>query len=359
MNETDSSTFVGIDIGGTFTRLAVVDTHGRVLADRRTETPTTGQDLIRWLDNAYRICRDETDSLPAPRGMGVGVPGVLEPGRSAVSRAINLPVIEGLPLRDMLIERTGLATWVDCDTVTAAWGEYCARQPTALNGFGGGGQHQDPTEAHGLRHVGRFAYLTIGTAVGAAVIIDSEILRHTDHSIGHLGQMICDTDDDAPRCRSATSCGWRGPRGSLEAVVAAPAIIHAAQAHGLLAVGSRQELNDLEIALQRGDAPAARFVEKIAKPLAVAFSNIAHSYAIDLLVVGGGVAQGLPSLIRRADALAERMLDEDSLIRAPSASAGFPTAFSPMRVELSALADYAGVVGAALLAAKQLQDRAP
>ena len=75
--------------------------------------------------------------------------------------------------------------------------------------------------------------------------------------------------------------------------------------------------------------------------------NIAHCYAIDLLVVGGGVAQGLPSLIRRADALAERMLEEDSLL-----------AFSPMRVEAGALADYAGVVGAALLAAKQLQDRA-
>ena len=327
MTESETSTLVGIDIGGTFTRIAVVDTRGRVLADRRTETPKDGEELIRWLDSAYHTCRDETDSLPAPNSIGVGVPGVLEPGRSAVISSINLPFIEGLPIRDMLIERTGARVWVDCDTVAAAWGEYCCRNSTTVNGLSAEDPQQSTT---------RFAYLTIGTGVGAAVIIDSEILRHTHHSIGHWGQTICDTTNLVLNPSGIL-------RGSLEAIVSAPAIINAASE-----VGLGRSLTDLEIELQEGDAAATGFVETLARTLAVAFVNLTHLYAIDLLVVGGGVALGLPSLIRRAGEISKKMTAGDSVVSC-----------APMGVELCALADYSGVVGAALLAAKQFENRAP
>lgn len=311
MNQTDLTTCVGIDIGGTYTRLAVVDSFGRVAADRRTETPATrdGEDLIRWLDHAYHTCCNEADSLPAPQAVGVGVPGVLEPGRSAVIRAVNLPFIEGLALRDLLVERTGLVTVLDCDTVTAAWGEFCARD------------HQ-PT---------RFAYLTLGTGIGAAVIIDRAIVRHTHHSAGHLGHIVCDTSEDAPKC----ACGSAG---CLEALISAPALTRAAAAAG---IGS--DLNDVELAMQEGDPQAERFIDRKARHLAVALVNLAHIYAVHCVVIGGGVAVGLPSLVHRADRL---LKTAESTLISPS-----------MRVEIGCLRDYAGVVGAALIAARHASTR--
>ncbi len=310
MPDPNLKTCVGVDIGGTYTRLAIVDSMGRVAADRRTETPSTrnGEDLIRWLDHAYHACRGETDSLPPPDAMGVGVPGVLEPGRSAVIRAVNLPFIEGLALRDLLVERTGLVTVLDCDTVTAAWGEYCARE----------------------RQSKRFAYLTIGTGVGAAVIIDGKVIRHTHHSAGHLGHLVCDTSDDAPPC----ACGSSG---CLESLVAAPALSRVAKSAGI-----GRDLHDVEVALQEGDAAAARFIERMARYLAVALVNLVHTYAVERIVIGGGVSVGLPSLPRRAG----------ELVRSATGTLIPPA----MEVELGCLQDYAGVVGAALLAAEHAPD---
>ena len=311
MGQGAAKTFVGIDIGATYTRLAIVDALGRVMADRHTETPqgNDGDDLIRWLDEAYAICRQETDSAPAPEAIGVGVPGVLEPGRSAVIKAINLPCLEGLPIRDRLVERTGLITVVDCDTVTAAWGEFCVRQ----------------------RQPGRFAYLTIGTGIGGAVIIDRQIIRHTHHCAGHWGHLICDTTDQARPC----PCGARG---CLEAQVAGPTLNEAA-----LAAGFGGGIGDVEPAYQEGDPAAVQLIETTARYLAVGLINLAHLYPVDILVVGGGVAIGLPSLVRRAAAVAGQA--ESVLVP------------ERMAVELTALRDYAGPVGAALLAAEHITQR--
>ncbi len=302
--------FVGIDIGGTHTRVAIVDALGRVLADRSTETPTggDGEDLVRWLENAYHTCRGETDNCPDPVAIGVGVPGVLEPGRSAVVRAVNLPFIEGLPLKDMLVERTGLTTFLDCDTVAAAWGEYCAREKSPQ----------------------RMAYLTIGTGVGAAVILDGEVLRHTHHTAGHLGHVICDTSTNAPECHC-------GARGCLESLIAGPAIAAAARAADL-----PDELDKIELAFHEGDPGATKLIDTLARHLAVALLDITHIYATDTIVIGGGVAHRLPSLVRAA---ARRVDDTPSVLK--------PV---PLCAEPSALSDYSGLVGAALLAAKHIRD---
>ncbi len=311
MGEPTGPTFVGIDIGGTNTRLAIVDGVGRVIVDRQTDTPSgnQGDDLVDWLDRAYHACRDDLSMSPAPEAIGVGVPGILEPGRSAVLNAVNLPYIEGLPIRDRLVERTGLVTYVDCDTVTACWGEYCVRQ----------------------KQPSRFAYLTIGTGIGGAVIIDGQVLRHTHHSAGHIGHLICNTSEDARRCRC-------GAVGCLEAHVAGPAIDEAA-----IEAGINEGIAGLECAVQDGNDDATKLVERLAAVLATGFINLAHVYPVDMQVVGGGVATGLPSLIRQAASTAGQ--SESTLVP------------QKMRVELTALREYAGVVGAALLAADEFAKR--
>ncbi len=312
-HETDETkNYVGVDIGGTFTRLAIVDAFGRVMADLCGETPigNDGEDIVQWLEDAYRFCRQQTDSFPAPEAMGVGLPGVLEPGRSAIIHAVNLPFLVGLPLRDRLVERTGLITILDCDSVAGAWGEFCAYE----------------------KRPKRFVYLTLGTGVGGAVILDGQPLRHTHHSAGHLGHLICDTADDAPLCNT-------GVRGTLESLVAAPAIRHAAAA---MEIGD--DLGEIEVRFQNGDTSAARLIQQLARPLCAALVQITHVYAPDTIIIGGGVARGIPSIVHTASRLYEQV----------------PSSLKPenVRVELNALGDYSGLVGAALLA-REASQRSP
>ncbi|MCH7526415.1 MAG: ROK family protein, partial [Planctomycetes bacterium] len=341
--------YVGIDIGGTYTRLAVVDAVGRVQADRRCETPSEvgvgGSDLIEWLVEAYALCREETESgrgppgsqpPKVPRSIGIALPGILDSTRSVVVRAVNVPSIEGLPIRERLSQRTGLPTMLECDTVAAAWGEYCLRRsatgsgpdpigigwavPTST-GVVGSGRGTAP-----LAGIRRMAYLTIGTGVGGAVLLDGQVLRHTHHSAGHLGHLICDTGADAPQC----ACGVRG---CLEARLGGPALNAAA-----VEAGFAEGLGQVELAYQEGQAEAIHFVNDAARYLSVGLINIAHIYPVDLLVVGGGVSVALPSLVRQASVLASAQ--ESALIP------------EGMRVELAGLGEYSGVVGAALLAAE-------
>ena len=306
MTASKDQTFIGIDIGGTFTRLAIVDGRGRVLTDRRTETPNLddrGETLLEWLERHIDVCTAELDDRPAPLAIGVGVPGILEPQRSAIIRAVNLPFLEGVPLRDALVERTGLRTVLDSDAVAGAWGEFCLRQ----------------------RIIKRMIYLTIGTGIGGAVLIDGQPLRHTHHGAGHVGHLVCDSSPNAPRCRC-------GAQGCLEAVAAGPALQAAARSQGFTT------LADVELAYQEGEARADRFLNRAADPLAIGLVTLAHLYPVDLVVVGGGVAAALPTLIRRAAELA--------------AQRGGDLIPPKMRVELPGLGEETGVVGAALLAAE-------
>ncbi len=311
MSEPQRRTYVGVDIGGTRTRMAIVDDLGRVLADRDDATPAGnfGEDLVTWLDATYHLLLGETDSYPNPEAIGVGVPGILEPARTAVVRAVNLPFIEGLPLQDRLVERTGLKTFLDSDAVSAGWGEFCARD----------------------RQQKRFGYLTIGTGVGGTVILGGEIMRHAHNTAGHIGHLICDTDADAPLC----SCGTRG---CLEAIVSGVALNEAAEKAGF-----EDGISHVESAFQDGEPSAIDFVNGVARSLSFGLIDLAHLYALDILVAGGGVVQVLPSLVRTAGQIA--------------AESGSTLVSDSMRVELCALGQYAGVVGAALLAAEHVHPR--
>ena len=167
---------IGIDLGGTHTRVGLVDAAGRLLDARRGSTrpgpEATG--LLDWVSN--RVGELTASAGPA-HAVGLAVPGALDDERSMIVRAVNLPFLERVPIRDELARRIGLPVVLETDVAAAAWGEYdCTRsQPR------------------------RFVFMAIGTGIGAAVILDGRLVRHTHGGAGHLGQMIVDSSPDAPR----------------------------------------------------------------------------------------------------------------------------------------------------------------
>ena len=296
-----TSCAIGVDIGGTHTRVGLVDASGRVLVARRAPTPP-GPGAAELLDWLGRTIDGLTGKTERPAAIGLAVPGALDAERAMIVRAVNLPFLEKVPIGQELTRRVGLPVVLETDVAAAAWGEYVCVQPQPK----------------------RFVFMAIGTGIGAAAILDGRLVRHTHGGAGHVGQMIVDSSPDAPR-------GLCGARGSLEAWASGPALQRAAEAAGLPA-----SLAELESRCQQGDTKAGELAARAARFLAIGLVNVACLYAPEAIAVGGGVAAALPELVRRAAATVPEL--------------GGDLVPEGMIVRPSELGDDAGIIGAALLA---------
>jgi glucokinase len=201
---------LGIDVGGMTAKLGVVSSGGQIHG--RTSVPTgfelTADALIERLATAARPLLEQSHASDIDvRTAGLALPGMLSPDRSAVRNVTNLPGLNHVPLRDRLAERLGLAVALDNDACAAALGEYR---------YGAG------------RGAERLLVVTVGTGIGAGMVVDGAVFRTSQGCLGDPGHVI--VAPDGPRC----GCGGRG---CMEVMAAAPAIARAAARRGL-GVGS-------------------------------------------------------------------------------------------------------------------------
>ncbi|KUJ66258.1 ROK family transcriptional regulator [Streptomyces albus subsp. albus] len=160
---------------------------------------------------------------PAPGGpvLGVGVaaPGPLDHRAGVLRRVTRFPHWDGYPLRAALARRLGLPVVLDKDTNAAALG-LALRAPAA-----------EPA--------GSFAYLHLGTGLGAGLVLDGEVYRGARTDAGEFGHQVVQLD--GPEC----GCGNRG---CLEALcLAAVADRDPARAGRLLGVGAANLVRLLDI----------------------------------------------------------------------------------------------------------------
>jgi glucokinase len=239
-------TAIGIDIGGTSTKLAIVDSNGTVEGFTRipTEPP---------LDVFMNALAEQVGLLASGvEGIGVAVAGFIDPAHSMMTYNPNIPWLEGQPLRAELHRRCNLPVRLEVDSNAAALGEYR---------FGSG--------------VGakRLLCLTVGTGIGGGLVINGELQRFTEQCIGDVGHVIVQLD--GRRC----SCGGYG---CAEAVAAAPAILEKAGVTSLKDV--------LDTALFR---EAGRNIGLLAASLGAIFFP-------DRIVIGGGVSSASSEVIAGA-----------------------------------------------------------
>jgi hypothetical protein len=189
---------LGIDVGGMTAKLGVVSSGGQIHG--RTSVPTgfelTADALIERLATAARPLLEQSHASDIDvRTAGLALPGMLSPDRSAVRNVTNLPGLNHVPLRDRLAERLGLAVALDNDACAAALGEYR---------YGAG------------RGAERLLVVTVGTGIGAGMVVDGAVFRTSQGCLGDPGHVI--VAPDGPRC----GCGGRG---CMEVMAAAPAFV--------------------------------------------------------------------------------------------------------------------------------------
>ncbi|MCP3102228.1 ROK family protein [Myxococcus sp. K15C18031901] len=307
---------LGIDLGGTFARAAVVDGAGKMLASSKValvERSPSG--VVETIAQAASAAVKSAGVVVG--GCGVGAAAQIHKDSGVLSVAPNLGW-RNVPLGDLLTQRLGQPVRVVNDLSAAAWGELRA-------GAGRGAQD--------------LLVVFVGSGVGSAIISGGRLLDGAGGVAGELGHIKV-----VPGGRR---CGC-GELGCLEAYTGGHNLI--AQARELLVAGTSPGLTALtqgdattltplvlEQAAEAGDAQAREVYERAAQFLALAVANQVTMLNPARLILGGGVLNHCPGLRRR-------VLEG---VRAWASQ----TSREGLLIADAELGDDSGLIGAALLAA--------
>lgn len=292
---------VGLDIGATKMHGVAVDPDGRVLADVLAPSPNGGEEVVAAAADVVAELRSRTgDRLDGT--VGVGVPGLVDVAAGAVKHAVNLGVdAEWYPIGARLATRTGTRVIVDNDVNAAALGV------AHLTG------HDD------------LVYLSLGTGLAAAAILDGRLRRGARGAAGEIGHVPIDPAGRACQC---------GQVGCLETMASGSAL---AAAWFATDVPPAQALFD---AADAGDLRAIDQRDRFASRVADAVRLVALTMDPEHVVLGGGVAQ-VGELLRTA--VARALADQ-------AASSPFLASLDlPGRLRLAPLDVPVAALGAALL----------
>lgn len=293
--ESTSSKLV-LDIGGGSVRLAVVDCDLHI--ERRAIAPLPDRGAPDALKKAIcRLIRELEAVSPLPGGTaGVAIPGIWDRQTGIMKKAVNLPALEGANVPELFSRVFGRPVSIDSDVNCAALAQWSARRPPPP----------------------RFLYLSLGTGVGGAVIIDGQPLRHTNGGAGHFGFMLVSPD-------SATSQDPIASAGILQDFASGPAIAAASAVEFKLAPGEK---------LTRS-GPVA--LTRAAAALALGIASLVSIYLPETVAIGGGVLDHNPQLL--------------ALTREQFARVRSPLLPPKLPIEAGPLPSHdAGVIGAAILA---------
>lgn len=305
--------YLGVDLGGTNIKAALVDAEGNILNESSVPTNLPRQ-AEAVCDDIAALCTALADGVRV-HGIGVGCPGTVDGGVVRYSNNLNW---HDFAMADYLQGKTGLPVRLANDANAAALGE-------ALAGCAKGAESA--------------VIVTLGTGVGGGVVLNGKLLTGYTGAAAEPGHtVICDTPN-APLC----TCGRRG---CFEAYASATALIRmtrqAMDAHpesALHTVAANSTVNGRTAfdAAELGDAAAKQVVDDYIHYLAVGIANLINMFFPQVIGLSGGVANQGENLLRPLRAAVQPMI--------------FGDAYAKKHTTLTTctLGYRAGVIGAALL----------
>lgn len=309
---------LGVHLDRDELRAVLVDLDGTVVAERRApldlgagaETVLEGvaravedlaaQGLGHLVAEGARVPGAALAAAPTLLGLGVALPGPLDHVRGVLHRITGFPGWDGYPLREALERRLGVPVVVDKDTNAAALGLAVGgaggERGSGVGGARGSGAGVAAAGA-GVRG-GSFAYLHLGTGLGAGLVFGGGVHRGARTGAGEFGHQVVQLD--GPPC----TCGARG---CIEALcLAAVARGDLAEAARVLGTGAANlaGLLDIDLVLLGGRTVAAApeaFVHGVGAVLdARARREGGHDGAVPVRLAPGGtrgVAEGAAQLL--------------------------------------------------------------
>ena len=162
---------IGIDIGGTSIKGAIVDDTGKVLTRFAMDVDknASGEAEVNRFCDVMTKAINEYDKSIKLEGIGIGIPGILDMDKGIIITSPNLPKWNGLHISKLISNRLGLPVYINNDANVAALGE--AR-------FGSGKDYSN------------LIMLTLGTGVGGGIVINNKLYDGHLHMGAELGHMV-------------------------------------------------------------------------------------------------------------------------------------------------------------------------
>lgn len=312
---------VGVDVGGTSIKMAVINRNGNIL--HKWSIPTNKndggkyiiKDIVRSLEETLKQHGLKREDLA---GIGVGVPGPVNYEEGTISRSVNIGWPEHFPVRKDLERESGLPVFVENDANCAALGEM-------WKGSGKGARD--------------LIFVTLGTGVGGGVIAGGKLVRGVNGAAGEIGHIT-----SVPEGGHPCNCGKNG---CLETIASARGIVRlAGEKRKIFAEKGKRTLlpelftaKDVFDCARSGDSLCLEVTEEMSFHLGLALANLGNALNPEKIIIGGGVSKAGEFLLTKVQTYFEKY------------------AFSPVRLStrlaLASLGNDAGVIGAARLVKEQ------
>ncbi len=313
--------YVGLDVGGTTMKAAVVDDTGRPLTDPVSvpTRPERGQEagLETMCETIRRAVVEARLTFDAIAAIGVATPGLMDLKAGVILDPPNLKPWKNVPVRDYIRKTFQKPTAYQNDANAAAYGEFWVGA---------------------ARHARSMVLFTLGTGVGGGIIINDMIIEGEHSHGGELGHLRIAQPEQGRLC----GCGARG---CLEAYASATSVVRRTR-EALAAWHGDTRLRDYFTATdeqltarlifdlaEQGDPLAEQIVDETAYYLALGACSVMAVVDPEMIVFGGGMAESGERFRARIDKYVRRF--------------GLPHPARQVRIALAELGADAGVIGAA------------
>ena len=246
---------LGFDVGTHFVRGAICDLSGAIRA--RQDVELAQAEAGGAVEAIVRL----RDSLTAASGLSpelvdgavVGVPGVVEAGTGVLRLAGNVEGLEGRAFADELERALDVQVELENDINLAALGEL-------WQGVASG--------------VANFAFLSVGTGLGAGLVLGGELHRGRNGAAGELDVALgARTDNDDPCAAAVSALASRLASSGRQTELAPP-----------------YDTRSIFGAARNGDPVGREVVGEVARRIALHVAPIAAVADVELVVLGGGIA---------------------------------------------------------------------
>lgn len=315
---------IGIDLGGTTTKFAILKPSGEIQTKWSIETDVSNQgekilpNIINSINhhlNLYNLSMD--DFL----GIGMGSPGTVDGKKGTVVGAYNLNWSKIQFVSKQFKEAFDVPFFIDNDANVAALGEQ----------WTGAGNNEE-----------NIVFITLGTGVGGGLVSDGRLLHGTKKAAGEIGHVTVELDGYMCTC---------GKKGCLEQYTSATGIVRMARDMSEQYAGDsklKYQIDDGDLITskiifdlaKKEDPFALRVVDRASMYLGLALGNVANLLNPSTIILGGGVSK---AGIFLADKVNEQI---QSIL--------FPTIREDTKIKIAELGNDAGVIGAASLVKKDM-----
>lgn len=263
---------IGIDVGGTNVKIALVDVKGKIVYSN--SVPTRAEMGYEYTVNnikqaIYDLLKETKLTTKDIEGIGFGFPGQVDYKAGIVRNAPNIPGWVEVPIAKLIEDEFKIPTRVDNDVRCAALGE--------LN-YGAG------------KGCENLICITVGTGIGSGLILNGKLVRGASNAAGEIGHIKL-------QMNGGPICGC-GDTGCLEAFASGPSIV--AMAEDYIRGGKSTKYRELAnpditpyivaVAAKEGDPVAKQIFRIMGEYIGMGLTSVINLLNPEKVIIGGGVA---------------------------------------------------------------------